>query len=289
MPPANLGSYPPESCHGRNAARNVDRDDTIQQKMQDFDPVTVLDLQCLDLDKLGEVCKDWGLFRLVNLAKKLLSLSFESKQALLTSPISCFQSTFSSVSCSDQMLDTFRVLLEEYGGHLARLATTMFGAMAKNLHLDPELSKTYISESTGFVRVYRYPQCSMENEAWGINVHTDSSVLSILNQDQVGGLQVLKDDNWLQVKPIPDTLVFNLGDMMQAISDDKYKSVKHRVKVNKEKERFSICYFVFPAEGSVIQSSKYRPFTYSDFQAQVQQDVKTLGFKVGLERFKVAG
>ena len=56
----------PESCHGRNAARNVDRDDTIQQKMQDFDPVTVLDLQCLDLDKLGEVCKDWGLFRLVN-------------------------------------------------------------------------------------------------------------------------------------------------------------------------------------------------------------------------------
>jgi|UniRef100_A0A3N7FDS3 hypothetical protein len=66
MPPANLGSYPPESCHGRNAARNVDRDDTIQQKMQDFDPVTVLDLQCLDLDKLGEVCKDWGLFRLVN-------------------------------------------------------------------------------------------------------------------------------------------------------------------------------------------------------------------------------
>jgi len=67
--------------------------------------------------------------------------------------------------------------------------------------------------------------------------------------------------------------------------------VKHRVKVNKEKERFSICYFVFPAEGSVIQSSKYRPFTYSDFQAQVQQDVKTLGFKVGLERFKfkVAG
>lgn len=90
---------PPESCHGRNAAENVDRDDTIQHKMQDFDPVTVLDLQCLDLDKLGEVCKDWGLFRSVDhdvpvtllnqlqdLARKLLSLSFESKQALFTSP-----------------------------------------------------------------------------------------------------------------------------------------------------------------------------------------------------------
>lgn len=66
MTQANLGSYPPESCHGRNAARNIDRDDTIQHKMQDFDPVTVLDLQCLDRDKLGEVCKDWGLFRSVD-------------------------------------------------------------------------------------------------------------------------------------------------------------------------------------------------------------------------------
>lgn len=251
-------------------------------------------------------------------SRNLFSLTFESKQELFTNPLSYFWGTtaltptgaalsigpqninwveglniplsqLSLFQKENETLGSFRVLLEEYGGHLERLATTMFGAMAKNLHLDPELSKTYISESTGFVRVYRYPQCSMENEAWGIKVHTDSSVLSILNQDQVGGLQVLKDDNWLQVEPIPDTLVFNLGDMMQAISDDKYKSVKHRVKVNKEKERFSICYFVFPAEGSVIQSSKYRPFTYSDFQAQVQQDVKTLGFKVGLERFKVAG
>uniref|UniRef100_A0A6N2MBJ9 Fe2OG dioxygenase domain-containing protein n=1 Tax=Salix viminalis TaxID=40686 RepID=A0A6N2MBJ9_SALVM len=251
-------------------------------------------------------------------ARNLFSHTFESKQELFTKPMSYFWGTtaltptgaalsigsqninwvegfniplsqLSQFQNENETLVSFRILLEEYGSHLARLATAIFGAMAENLHLDPELSKTYISESTGFVRVYRYPQCSMENEAWGINVHTDSSVLSVLNQDQVAGLQVLKDDNWLQVKPIPDTLIFNLGDMMQAISDDKYKSVKHRVKSNKEKERFSICYFVFPAEGSVIQSSKYRPFTYSDFQAQVQQDVKTLGFKVGLERFRVAG
>ena len=74
--------------------------------------------------------------------------------------------------------------------------------------------------------------------------------------------------------------------MTQAISDDEYISVKHRVRVNKE-ERFSICYFVFPAEGSVVHSSKYKPFTYTDFQEQVQKDTKTLGYKVGLQRFKL--
>lgn len=72
------------------------------------------------------------------------------------------------------------------------------------------------------------------------------------------------------------------------MSDDEYKSVKHRVKVNKSKERISICYFVFPTDDGIIQSSRYRPFTYADFRAQVQEDIKTHGFKVGLDRFKTS-
>jgi isopenicillin N synthase-like dioxygenase len=63
--------------------------------------------------------------------------------------------------------------------------------------------------------------------------------------------------------------------------------VKHRVRLNEHRDRISIGYFVFPKEDSVIQSANYKPFTYGDFQAQVHQDVKTLGFKVGLERFKL--
>ena len=62
--------------------------------------------------------------------------------------------------------------------------------------------------------------------------------------------------------------------------------MSHRVKVNKHRERISICYFVFPGEDVVIESSKYRPFTYNEFRAQVQQDIKALGYKVGLARFE---
>ncbi|KAK3206561.1 hypothetical protein Dsin_020607 [Dipteronia sinensis] len=111
-----------------------------------------------------------------------------------------------------------------------------------------------------------------------MQVHTDSSVISILNRNQVGGLEIPKDDKWLLVQPTLNELI--------AISDDEYTSVEHKVKPNKQDERFSVCYFVFPAEDSVIGSSKYEPFTYKDFQAQAQHNVKTLGFKVGLERFK---
>ncbi|XVE79379.1 hypothetical protein DITRI_Ditri14bG0053800 [Diplodiscus trichospermus] len=336
---SNLESYPPVFWQLNGAPQSqiselkgYSMDDTTQDRVPAnpvVDPIPVLDLQSLSLDKVGDVCKDWGLFRLVNHgiplnllskledhAKKLFSLSFESKQALLTSPMSYFWGTpaltpsgtalrgalninwleglnvplsqLPQFHSEDPMLDCFRHLLEEYGKHLARIATTLFEAMAMNLNLGPKQSESKLEESTGFIRVYRYPPSgSMADEACGMIPHTDSSVLSIVNQDQVGGLEIFKDNKWLLVNPIPNTLLVHIGDMMQAISDDEYVSVQHRVRVNKEEERLSICYFVFPAEGSVIHSTKYKPFTYTDFQEQVQKDTKTLGYKVGLQRFKL--
>ena len=110
-----------------------------------------------------------------------------------------------------------RLLLEDYGKHLARLAKTIYEAMAMKLKLDEEQSKSNLSESTGNIRVYRYPSCSIPDTAWGIDVHTDSSVLSILYECEVGGLEVLRDDEWFQVKPICNALIVNLGDMMQVL------------------------------------------------------------------------
>ncbi|KAJ4830996.1 hypothetical protein Tsubulata_036322 [Turnera subulata] len=331
-------SYPPVFRHQpsttQTQTQNPDHlpDDTTRET-QDFDDVPLIDLQSLDLEKLDEACKDWGIFRLVNhgiphtlltqlqeRARDVFSLPFEAKRSLFSGPlVSYFWGTpalsrsgdalsagpvninwveglnFTLAQLSqlfqeeNSILHSFRLLMEEYHGHLVRLATTIYEAMVTNLNLELEQCTSYLSESTGILRLYRYPHCSITDETiMGMAVHTDSSVISILSQDLVGGLEFLKEDNWHHVNPIPNTLVVNLGDMMQAISDDAYKSVKHRVQVNRSDERFSFGYFVFPAEGSVIRSSKYRPFTYSDFQAQVQEDLSTLGFKVGLERFKPA-
>ncbi|KAL4284384.1 hypothetical protein GQ457_16G009620 [Hibiscus cannabinus] len=323
---SNLGSYPPVFRQLNSVGpqpKSYSMDDTHQVA------VPRVDLECLSLPKLGEACQNWGIFRLVNHgipstlftrlqhhAQMLFSLSFESKQALITDPFSYFWGTPALTSSGaalktaspnmnwleglnaplsqltqfqpqDPLLRSFRLLLEEYGRHLSRIATTLFQSMAKNLHLDPEQSEPMLEESTGFIRVYRYPpRHSMGGEAWGMIPHTDSSVISIVNQDQVGGLEIFKDNKWLLVDPIPNTLIVHIGDMMQAISDDGYTSVRHRVRVKKQEERLSICYFVFPAEDSVIHSSKYKPFTYKEFQQQVQKDTRALGYKVGLKRFK---
>ncbi|KAK8596216.1 hypothetical protein V6N13_000862 [Hibiscus sabdariffa] len=325
---SNLGSYPPVFRQLNSVVpqpKSYSMDDT-----QVSVSVPTVDLQCLSLHKLDEACENWGIFRLVNHgipstllsklqhhAKMLFSLSFESKQALITNPMSYFWGTpaltlsgaalksassnmnwleglnvplrqLPQIQSEDPLLHCVRLLLEEYGRHLSRIATTLFQSMAKNLHLDPEQSEPMLEESTGFIRVYRYPpHHSMADEAWGMIPHTDSSVLSVVNQDQVGGLEIFKDNKWLLVDPIPNTLIVHIGDMMRAISDDGYTSVRHRVRVKKQEERLSICYFVFPAEDSVIRSSKYKPFTYKEFQQEVQKDTSTVGYKVGLQRFKV--
>ncbi|KAK6938084.1 Non-hem dioxygenase N-terminal domain [Dillenia turbinata] len=305
-------------------------ENSAKQIPNSSDPLPLIDLQCLDPEKLREACTDWGIFRLVNhgipptLLEKLqehtrtiFSIPFESKKALFKSPLlgyfwgtplltqsavalsrgtnnidwvegfSVPLSQLSELQPQDSVIASFRLILEEYKEHLSRLATTLFKAMAKDLNLDLSRHNTYLSESTGFLRLYRYPQCSMADQNWGMEVHTDSSVLSILLQDEVGGLEAVKDNKWFNVDPIPNSLIVNIGDMMQAMSNDEYKSATHRVNLNKHKDRISICYFVFPADAHVILSSKYKPFTYNDFRAQVQEDTKNLGFKVGLDRFKV--
>ncbi|CAI0399936.1 unnamed protein product [Linum tenue] len=188
-------------------------------------------------------------------------------------------------TCHHPSLQSFRTLVGEYGKHMGRISRTVADAMGKLASLE---CGDYVSEPTGIIRVYRYPQVPPQQPADGMQAHTDSSVVSIvLQDDQVSGLEFLKNDVWVPLEPVPNTLVVNIGDMMQAISDDEFRSVKHRVKVKKCKEdRISICYFVFPGEGQIMESSKYKPFTYREFQQQVQEDIKTLGFKVGLERFK---
>jgi len=109
--------------------------------------------------------------------------------------------------------------MEEYGKHITRIAVSLFEAIAQtlNLELSGNRRSEYLSESTGLIRVYRYPQSSEEaaREALGMEVHTDSSVISILREDESGGLEIMKGEKWFCVKPVANTLIVNLGDMMQ--------------------------------------------------------------------------
>ena len=109
-----------------------------------------------------------------------------------------------------------------------------------------------------------------------LGYHTDPGVLTLLLQDDTGGLQAeTADGTWIDVPPRPGTVVVNLGDCMQAWSNDRYRAAVHRVLPMTANRRFSIPYFSNPHRDAVIEpipalsaaGPRYRPFPWREFMA----------------------
>ena len=79
----------------------------------------------------------------------------------------------------------------------------------------------------------------------GLGSHTDFQCISLLWQDHLGGLEILsKDGEWLDAAPIEGTLVVNIGDYLQRLSNDKFKSTVHRVHNRQTVSRYSMPFFL---------------------------------------------
>ncbi|XP_056165083.1 1-aminocyclopropane-1-carboxylate oxidase homolog 4-like [Syzygium oleosum] len=94
-----------------------------------------------------------------------------------------------------------------------------------------------------------YPCCPRPDLTIGIVSHTDPGVITVLLQDQIGGLQVKHGDEWVNVKPIPGALIVNIGDLLQIMSNNEYISADHRVLANTSGEpRMSVVVFYYPSD-----------------------------------------
>ncbi len=106
--------------------------------------------------------------------------------------------------------------------------------------------------------------------------HTDSGVLTLLIQDEVGGLQAYSEEHgWIDVEPRAGTIVVNLADCMQVWTNDRYRAALHRVLPMTTSTRMSVPYFSNPTHDCVVApiadvasgSVRYRPFAFRDFIA----------------------
>jgi isopenicillin N synthase-like dioxygenase len=146
--------------------------------------------------------------------------------------------------------------LEEYATAMEELALKLLELIARSLGLRPDrLHGFFKDDQTTYVRLNHYPPCPSPDLALGISRHKDSGALTVLYQDDVGGLDVLRrsDGEWVRVKPIPDSLIINVGDIIQVWSNDRYESAEHRASVNSQKDRFSLPYFFNPGSDAMIE------------------------------------
>ncbi|KAL3817987.1 hypothetical protein ACJIZ3_003892 [Penstemon smallii] len=146
------------------------------------------------------------------------------------------------------------------------------------------------------IRVNRYPPCPLPEKCLGLGSHTDPHTLTILLQDETGGLQVLKDnDQWFGIRPVPTSFIVNIGDTLEAWTNGRLKSVVHRAVLNKESHRLSIAYFISPASTTEIESPpelvdsepnprKYASFTWGEFRKELLMQKRVVG-KTALDRY----
>ncbi|XP_057549604.1 jasmonate-induced oxygenase 4-like [Amaranthus tricolor] len=144
----------------------------------------------------------------------------------------------------------FRETLHEYSAKTKLVTNTLLKAMSSSLKLDE--NRFYElwgddKEDEMHARFNFYPRCPNASQVVGLKAHTDGSAITILLQDKdIEGLQVLKDNQWFRVPIIPHALVIHVGDQLEIASNGIFKSPIHKVVINPQCDRISLAMLPLP-------------------------------------------
>lgn len=151
--------------------------------------------------------------------------------------------------------DEFQSVITEYEVKAAGLAERLLNLFCENLGLEEGYIKEAFSGANGpfmGTKFARYPSCPRSDAVKGLRTHTDAGGIILVVQDDIPGLQFLKDGEWVDVLPVPDSIFVNTGDQLEVISNGRIKSISHRVVARADGGRLSIASFYNPASDAVI-------------------------------------
>lgn len=138
-----------------------------------------------------------------------------------------------------------RLVMTEFAAAMSKLARLLARILAENLRRQGGMLDDICNESTCFLRLNRYPVCPISAEMFGLVPHTDSDFLTILYQDQVGGLQLMKDSKWVAVRPNPDALIVNIGDLFQVTQTSSITNITISFLILSNQKRVLLCTVFF--------------------------------------------
>lgn len=145
-------------------------------------------------------------------------------------------------------MPALRLAVLEYLTALTALGQALMRGLALSLDL-PEtyFAARYTADPLILLRIFNYPAAAaLAPHSWGVGAHTDYGLLTILKQDDAGGLQVKTPAGWQDAPPLPGTFICNLGDMLERLTGGLYRSTLHRVRNQSGRDRLSFPFFFDP-------------------------------------------
>ncbi|KAF8031466.1 hypothetical protein BT93_D0625 [Corymbia citriodora subsp. variegata] len=224
----------------------------------------VIDLEKLNGEERGvtmemikDACENWGFFELVNhgISHELMDtverltkghykecMERKFREMVASKGLEAVQSTIddidwestfflrhlpvSNMSEVPDLTEDYRKVMREFALEIQKLAEQLLDLLCENLGLEKGYLKKVFYGSKG-------PTFGTKD-------------------DKVGGLQLLKDGKWIDVPPLRHSIVINLGDQLEVITNGKYKSVEHQVVAQTDGNRMSIASFYNPGSDAVI-------------------------------------
>ncbi len=136
----------------------------------------------------------------------------------------------------DDVLPGFRSTVFAYMAAVTALGHRVMQGIALSLDLPADyFARRYTADPLVLFRIFQYPDRAVPtglDVRHGVGEHTDYGLLTLLRQDDVGGLQVHTREGWIEAPPVPESFVCNIGDMLDRMTGGLYRSTPHRVALN---------------------------------------------------------
>jgi len=206
-------------------------------------------------------------------------------------------------------LPDFKTTMHTYFSVCTELAANTTKLVYQSLGLPPEqVEKDYGEQHTSSMRLNYYPTRDplTATEQAQVNAlgdmalhhHTDPGTVTLLVQDDTGGLQAFSlTDGWIDVPPVEGTIVVNLGDALQVQTNDTYRAAIHRVTNMTDRARYSTPFFYQPRFDATIKplgelsgAPHYESFTWREYiRARVADNFADAGEDdIQIERYRIA-
>jgi isopenicillin N synthase-like dioxygenase len=172
----------------------------------------------------------------------------------------------------------FRDTVERYHVAMVGLSRAIVDRLAVGLGDEDRAMRDAFDPPTTWLRLLRYPPRAADatDDLFGSAPHCDFGCITLLAQDDIGGLQVLgRDGEWIDVAPMEHSLVMNVGDMLHRWSNGRLRSTPHRVINVSGRERYSVPFFYDPSISTVVaplpsgidddHPSQFEPIEFESF------------------------